>query len=222
MHCDLSDSLYYHSSLHAGQICPRLSSEQIQMSGFTTKSHSVILEVKWNRSPTGMTMTTICMCAHLHKCARASNFFFNHIPKEFIKSYVGECVMMSMCLCPVKLTSSMCVCVCTHRYVGLRVCNEGTLLTWPLKWSQHDSVIFSLLLIPVQLEPTKFRVHLHPSFSHSCTRVLDLLSLHHFWHILSTFKQPLCPFLSAIFPPLSLFNFSLWPLNPIFKVWINQ
>lgn len=75
MHCDPSDSLYYHSSLHAGQICPRLSSEQIQMSGFTTKSHSVILEVKWNRSPTGMAMSTICMCAHLHKCARASNFF---------------------------------------------------------------------------------------------------------------------------------------------------
>lgn len=60
----------------------------------------------------------VCAFAQMCTCIQ---FFSNHIPKEFIKSYVGECVMMSMCLCPVKLTSSMCVCARTGMWVSMYV-----------------------------------------------------------------------------------------------------
>lgn len=104
--------------------------------------------------------------------------------------------------------SLVCVCVCVC--AGMCECNEGTLLAGPLMCSQHDSLsfFFSLFLIPVQLEPTKFRVHLHPSFYHSVSLILYLLFLlsstsdTYYLHSSHPLSLPLCRFLffSSFFP----------------------
>lgn len=151
------------------------------------------MKVKWDRSPTGMTMSDmrVCICTNvcIHSIFVFTATYSSRIYKECMNvwpcAYARIWVNSYACLQFPSLCVWACVCVCAH------VCNEGTLLTWPLKRSQHDSLSFfsshsiSAQALQVQSSPPSLSVSLFLTQAPSFFFLSISLRL-----LLSTFNQP--------------------------------